>query len=148
MNQENQRRFFMMVALMVCVGAIGTIASGSLGKNIVYYLTPSELVAKGDDAIGANIRLAGVVVADSKEWNEESRELTFEVSDPESTVKVYNIGAPPQMFREGIGVVVEGTMDRDGVFRSEKLMVKHSNEYKAPEDGVAAEELYRTVEKL
>lgn len=148
MNPDTQRRLFLVVALIVCAVSLGAIASGSLGKNIVYYWQPTELYAQGDRAIGANIRLAGVVVAGSKQWNEETRELTFEVSDTQNTVKVFNVGAPPQMFREGIGVVVEGTMGRDGVFRSEKLMVKHSNEYRAPEAGVAAKELYETVEEL
>ena len=41
---------------------------------------------------------------------------------------------PPQMFREGIGVVVEGTVAKDGVFESHRLMVSHGNEYRAPGD--------------
>ena len=55
------------------------------------------------------------------------------------------------MFREGIGVVVEGTMVKSNegdVFKSERLMVKHSNEYKAPEDGADSKDLYKTVEGL
>ena len=55
------------------------------------------------------------------------------------------------MFREGIGVVVEGTMVKSsegGIVRSERLMVKHSNEYKAPEEGVDSKDLYKTVEGL
>jgi cytochrome c-type biogenesis protein CcmE len=42
---------------------------------------------------------------------------------------------PPQMFREGIGVVVEGTMTREGHFEGQRLMVSHGNEYRAPHDG-------------
>ena len=56
--------------------------------------------------------------------------------------------APPQMFREGIGVVVEGTMTKANVFESSRLMVKHSNEYKAPKEGATVEDLYQTVEAL
>ena len=55
------------------------------------------------------------------------------------------------MFREGIGVVVEGTMVRSAessYFASDRLMVKHSNEYKAPEEGVESKDLYKTVENL
>jgi cytochrome c-type biogenesis protein CcmE len=39
------------------------------------------------------------------------------------------------MFREGQGVVVEGKLNRDGVFEASTVMVKHSNEYRPPEDG-------------
>ena len=52
------------------------------------------------------------------------------------------------MFREGIGVLVEGTMVSEGYFKSDRLMVKHSNEYKAPEEGQEVKELYKTVENL
>jgi len=52
------------------------------------------------------------------------------------------------MFREGIGVVVEGTMTQGGVFKSSRLMVKHSNEYKAPKEGASVEDLYETVESM
>ena len=54
------------------------------------------------------------------------------------------------MFREGIGVVVEGTMvqtENGAIFESDRLMVKHSNEYKAPEEGTDPKTLYRTVEE-
>jgi cytochrome c-type biogenesis protein CcmE len=39
------------------------------------------------------------------------------------------------MFRDKIGVVVEGTYDKSGVFSSNRLMVNHSNEYRAPKEG-------------
>jgi len=89
-----------------------------------------------------------VVKAGSLDWNENSNELNFELSDGTSIIKVHASGAPPEMFREGIGVLVEGTMVQGGTFESDRLMVKHSNEYKAPEEGKSVEELYETVENL
>lgn len=53
----------------------------------------------------------------------------------QSLVHVKASGVPPQMFREGIGVVVEGTMTPEGHFAGNRLMVSHDNEYRAPEDG-------------
>jgi len=49
------------------------------------------------------------------------------------------------MFREGIGAVVEGRLGADGVFHSDKVMVKHDNEYKAPEGAQQAEDLYKNM---
>jgi cytochrome c-type biogenesis protein CcmE len=57
------------------------------------------------------------------------------VKDATDVVHVKSTGAPPQMFRENIGVVVEGTMVQGGYFRSDRLLVSHNNEYKAPEKG-------------
>ena len=50
-------------------------------------------------------------------------------------VSVISTETPPQMFREGIGVVVEGSYEKDNVFRSNRLMVNHDNNYRAPTDG-------------
>ena len=145
---EKKRRLFLVVSLLVAGSALGFIAFGNIGENLVYYWNPSEVLEQGQKAYGATIRLGGVVKAGSLDWNEDKNELNFEISDGTSTVKVHATGAPPQMFREGIGVLVEGTMVAGGTFESERLMVKHSNEYKAPEDGKDAKELYRTVENL
>ena len=59
-------------------------------------------------------------------------------------------GVPPQMFRENIGVVVEGTMTEAGHFESRRLMVSHSNEYRVPGDPAKADmkEVMKTTEGL
>ena len=77
--------------------------------------------------------------------------LEFDVIDrPGGSVHVVTHSVPPQMFREGIGVVVEGTMTPAGHFESRRLMVSHSNEYRVPEDPSKADakELMRTTEGL
>ena len=148
MSEQTQRRLFLGGALAAVVLSLGVIASGSIGEELIYYWDPTQLLAAGDKAIGADVRLAGVVVAGTKRWDEETQTLRFDVSDTLATVSVLSHGNPPQMFREGIGVVVEGTMIEGGLFESQRLMVKHSNEYRAPEDGIASQDLYNTVEEL
>jgi len=145
------RRVFLVVALLVAASALAFVGLGNIGDNLVYYWDVGQLQEAGDKAIGATIRLGGVVKDGSVDWKPEENHLEFIVTDGDREVPVECSGAPPQMFREGIGVVVEGTMTPAGVFTSERLMVKHSNEYKAPEEGMTAEErkeLYRTVEDL
>ncbi len=125
-------------ALVVLVAAFGYLMYGGVEENLVYFLTPSELVAKGDKAIDRPVRLGGQVVAGSVQWNADALDLRFKVTDGAKEVLVHSTGAPPQMFRAGIGVVVEGKHARSGVFESHSLMVKHSNEYRAPTPGEAA----------
>jgi len=60
--------------------------------------------------------------------------LEFDVTDGTATVHVVSRGVPPQLFRDRIGVVVEGTMTDRGSFESSRLMVSHDNKYRAPED--------------
>jgi cytochrome c-type biogenesis protein CcmE len=147
MNKK-KRRMALVLVLLFAMAAIGFVSMGNIGENLVYYWNTSELVAQGDKAFGADIRLGGVVKEGSLKWDESKNELEFEIGDGEHFVKVFAKGAPPQMFREGIGVLVEGTMVSEGFFKSNRLMVKHSNEYKAPEDGQEVKELYKTVENL
>ncbi len=145
------RKVFLVVALLVAASALGFIAFGNIGENLVYYWDVGQLKGAGDKAVGATIRLGGVVKEGTVDWKPDENHLQFIITDGAQEVPVECSGAPPQMFREGIGVVVEGTMTPAGTFTSERLMVKHSNEYRAPEEGMSADErkeLYRTVEDL
>jgi cytochrome c-type biogenesis protein CcmE len=145
---SNSRRLALIGSLVVAGAALAFVAFGNIGENLVYYWDPTQLVEAGDKSIGATIRLGGVVKDGTVDWNPDASELEFIVSDGAEEVAVHCSGAPPQMFREGIGVVVEGTMTKAGIFESSRLMVKHSNEYKAPEEGADVEDLYKTVEAL
>ena len=148
MTETKRRRVFLVGALVVAGTALSVIASGSIGENLVYYWDPTQLRTAGDDAVGPTIRLGGVVKEGTVQWKPDSTELHFYVESGEDSVEVHARAAPPAMFREGIGVVVEGTVNQAGVFESDRLMVKHSNEYRAPEEGAEMEDLYRTVEDL
>lgn len=152
MNAEdsNQRRaeirrhrLLALVALLVAAGAFGFLALGGLGKSLVYYWSPTELRAHGGDAHGATIRLGGLVAPGSIESGEGGLGLRFKMTDGQETVVVSTRAVPPAMFREGIGVVVEGSLQSDGTFITERLMIKHDNEYQAPGQGDE-----RTVKEL
>lgn len=145
-NNDRKRRPFLLVAVaIVALGAFGFMLAGGLDRNIVYFRTPSELLSQGTRAVDAPVRLGGQVVPGSVEWNAEAVDLRFRMTDGDSTVLVHSTGAPPQMFRDGIGVIVEGRLSHAGVFESKSLMVKHSNEYRAPAPGHKPEEMYKTL---
>ena len=127
-------RWFAIGALAVAVIAFVALTVGGIGENLVYYWGPSELEAAGDKAVGATIRLGGMVAEDSVVFGDGASGVTFDVTDYKATIHVRSNGVPPQMFREGIGVVVEGTMTPAGHFDCNRLMVSHGNEYSAPED--------------
>ena len=145
------RRWFAVGALGVAAAAFLAITAGGIGQNLVYYWGPTELRAAGDKAIGATIRLGGLVKKGTLVRQADGSTLEFDVIDrPGGSVHVVTHSVPPQMFREGIGVVVEGTMTPAGHFESRRLMVSHSNEYRAPDDPSKADtkELMRTTEGL
>jgi len=131
---SSRTKWIALGALAVAGVAFALLAVGGIGENLVYYWGPSELVGAGKKAYGATVRLGGQVVPGSIERGQGS-ELRFAVSDGKASVNVQTKTVPPQMFREGIGVVVEGTLRPDGRFESQRLMVSHGNEYRAPGDG-------------
>jgi len=137
-------------ALTVAGAALAFIALGNLGDNLVYYWSPSDMLAQGKNAYGPTIRLGGIVVPKSIEWNPGHTALGFKVADSQEpdakTVAVACEQIPPQMFREGIGVVVEGTYDSSNVFKSSRLMVNHSNEYRPPKPGEDRKEWQKSLE--
>ncbi|MEM6532017.1 MAG: cytochrome c maturation protein CcmE [Myxococcota bacterium] len=138
MSPNAKKQLLAVGAMLVAGGVLGYISLGDIGDNLVYYWEPQELLAKGEAGIGKPVRLGGVVKNGSVNYDEQTLDLRFGVGiAPEEggpTVLVNATGAPPQMFREGIGVVVEGKYDGK-TFNAERVLVKHSNEYRAPEDG-------------
>jgi cytochrome c-type biogenesis protein CcmE len=140
----NARRFA-IVALSVALLAFVLISAGGIGENLVYYWGPAEIHAAGPKAIGATIRLGGQVKPGSIVEKQGSA-LAFQVTDGSADVDVRSQGVPPQMFREGIGVVVEGTMTEAGYFESNRLMVSHDNEYRVPEEGYSREDMERLMQ--
>lgn len=133
-SDRRSRRLVAVLAIGLAAAAFAYLAMGDLGDNLVYYYSPSEILAQ-DDVVGAAVRLGGLVAADSVVTGSDGLDLEFMVTDGDSTVPVVARTVPPAMFREGIGVVLEGSLRADGVFETNRLMVKHDNEYRAPEDG-------------
>jgi cytochrome c-type biogenesis protein CcmE len=133
-RMRRKTRWFMVGAFAVAGIAFTVIAASGINKNLVYYWTPSDLHANGEKAYGATIRLGGMVAKGSIR-NAGGSAVEFDVKDATRIVHVKTTTVPPQMFRENIGVVVEGTMVKGGYFQSNRLMVSHNNEYKPPKEG-------------
>jgi cytochrome c-type biogenesis protein CcmE len=148
MSPQSRRRWMLIGALVVGASALGVIASGTMDDNLVYFWTPTELLENSNKARDVTVRLGGQVKADSKVWDQEARHLEFIVTDGTTDVPVVFNGDLPDMFRENIGVVVEGSLGGDGLFHSETLLVKHSNEYQAPEEGETDPEMLKSEETL
>jgi cytochrome c-type biogenesis protein CcmE len=146
MTDSMKKRLFGVAAITLALGALGAVSMSNMGESLVYYWSPTELAAAAN-AKDATVRLGGMVVAGSYRWDQATHVVEFDVTDMKTTVHVQNKGNPPQMFREGIGVVVEGRLGADGVFHSDTVMVSHDAEYKAPEEGENPADLYKNLPK-
>ena len=139
------KRAWVLGGATVILGVFAWLLVGGLEKNMVFFLTPRELLAKGTEGVGVPVRLGGQVKPGSVKWDAQALDLRFTVTDGGGEIQVRSTGAPPQMFRDGMGVIVEGRVGSGGVFEASNLMVKHSNEYRAPKPGEEAHEKYKTL---
>lgn len=122
------------VGILIIAAALGFLIYQGISNNVVYFIYPHELLAKGASADGHTFRLGGQVRPGTRQWDPTTQNLRFQIQDTKSAIPVISHGIPPEMFREGIGVVVEGTYSR-GVFQATNLMIKHSSTYQAPKPG-------------
>jgi len=145
-----RKKQLLAVGILAAAGAgLSLMSMGGIEQNLVYYWSPKDIHDRGEQAKSAVIRLGGVVCKQSLEWNPQTLQLHFKVGmDLDGngpTVAVFSSSAPPQMFREGIGVVVEGRYD-GALFTAERLMVKHSNEYHPPKEGEAPHDMMKSMQ--
>jgi cytochrome c-type biogenesis protein CcmE len=149
-SASGRRKSALAVGVVIILATFGFLLYGGIGNNVVFFLTPQELLSRGESAYDVPVRLGGLVQAGSVKWDAATLDLRFVVVDSggaSQSVNVHSRGAPPQMFRDGMGVVVEGRYHRNGVFESTNLMVKHSNEYRKPEHGERPQEMYKSLQK-
>jgi cytochrome c-type biogenesis protein CcmE len=109
--------------LAVAVGLVLYAMSGS----IVFFSSPTDIVEKHPGP-ATRIRLGGLVKPGSLERGADLR-VKFEVTDGKSDVPVRYQGVVPDLFREGQGVVAEGTLARDGTFDADTVLAKHDERY-------------------
>ncbi len=128
-----RRPWGILVLVAVVVVVIGFLAFSSIGNALVYYLTPTELLDRGEAAVGETVRLGGLVEAGSVSG--PATDLRFVLADRENGIEIHSTVAPTRSFREGSGAVVEGRLGADGVFEATNVIVKHDENYEVPGSG-------------
>ena len=133
MGAGRRRWLIASCVVVLCVGAISFLSMEKFG---VYFYTPAEAKKEAGAISQREIRVGGMVKQGSVVWDSSTLKLAFTITDLKGTeIAVKHRGAPPDMFKEGSGVVVEGRIDQSGsLLLSRKLMVKHSEEYKRAGD--------------
>lgn len=127
------RRWGLLLGVAVVIAVIAYVAFSSVGNALVYYVTPTELLARGEDAFGVTVRLGGLVKVGSVQG--EAPNLVFVLTDGTTEITVHTVSAPTRSFREGIGAVVEGVLGVDHGFEASQVIVRHDENYVAPTEG-------------
>jgi cytochrome c-type biogenesis protein CcmE len=124
---RKQRRLALIAAGVGVLGLAAALVLSALKDSIVFFNSPSDLAEK-HVAPGTRVRLGGLVVPGSIVRSQDLN-VRFEVSDGNRAVAVNYQGILPDLFREGQGVVTEGTLDPSGAFKADAVLAKHDENY-------------------
>ena len=127
------KRGRILFVLTIIGGSLIWVAAEGLSGNLVYYKTPTEILNQGSSQVGDRVRVGGLVVPGSVVA--EGGTVRFVITDGTTRLTVVNSGSVPALFRDGQGVVVEGTYESDGAFHSDTVLVKHNGVYRPPAPG-------------
>jgi cytochrome c-type biogenesis protein CcmE len=119
------------IALFAFLGVAGTLIYNNLGTNLNYYITPTEFKTQELDYTDKTLRMGAQVKMGTVKYNKETFDLSFIATDGNMEYPVHYKGAIPDLFKEGLGVIVEGKVV-NGTLEGTNLLVKHSEEYQAP----------------
>ena len=123
---RKQNRLAVIAGLAVVVALATTLVLVALRDQIVFFYSPSDVVAR-EVAAGTPMRLGGLVKDGS--WSRDGQDNSFVVTDGAEDIAARYTGILPDLFREGQGVVAEGSMGPDGTFIATNVLAKHDENY-------------------
>ena len=132
-----RKRLYLLLGSLGVLSVAATLVLSALNDNLVFFYSPSQ-VAEKHIAPERRFRLGGLVEAGSVKKN--GQEVRFTVTDTHKSVAVVYRGLLPDLFREGQGVVAEGSLGPDGVFVARDVLAKHDENYMPPEVAKAIKE--------
>jgi cytochrome c-type biogenesis protein CcmE len=135
MTLKQKRLALILGGLAILVAATALVLT-ALKDNLAFFFTPSQIKAN-EAPINRTFRLGGMVETGSVK--RDGVNVSFKVTDTAQVVTVAYAGILPDLFREGKGVVAQGRLDSDGVFRAKEVLAKHDENYMPPEAATAVE---------
>jgi cytochrome c-type biogenesis protein CcmE len=132
---------------VVALGVVTALVLSAFQENLVFFFTPSEVVANKAPQ-GRTFRIGGMVEKGSIKRQSDGVTVQFTVTDTAKTLPVVYKGSLPDLFREGKGVVAQGQLGADGVFRASEVLAKHDENYMPPEAKLAVEKAHEASKTL
>ena len=137
MRNAQRRLWITLAAAVVLVGA-GTLAMTAMSGAMVFFYSPS-MVADNPPAVGQRVRVGGLVL-DGSVVRPATGGADFTVTDGGGEIRISYPGSLPDLFREGQGIVAEGSFDAEGLFVADTVLAKHDETYMPPEVAAALRE--------
>ncbi len=137
--KPRHKRLALIAGGVASVALAAALVLNAFRSNLVFFFSPSQIAA-GEAPRDRSFRIGGMVVAGSLKRQPDGLTVHFTVTDTAETVPVVYRGILPDLFREGKGVVAQGRLNSDGVFRADEVLAKHDENYMPPEAAHALEQ--------
>jgi cytochrome c-type biogenesis protein CcmE len=129
--KPRQKRFAWIGAGVVVIAIAAALVLNAFQSNLVFFFTPTQ-VADREAPQGRPFRIGGLVENGSLVRDSNSLTVRFRVTDTAKTIPVVYTGLLPDLFKEGKGVVAQGTLAADGTFHASEVLAKHDENYMPP----------------
>jgi len=127
-----QQRMLIVALIVAGVGTATAFGLRAFQENLLYYYSPSQVMA-GDPPAGRKFRVGGLVVPGTVRRQEGRIDVSFDLTDNAERVTVNFAGILPDLFREGQGIIAHGKLDGQGTFVADEVLAKHDENYMPPE---------------
>ena len=130
--KPRHKRLALVAGGVVALGIAAALVLNAFQSNLVFFFSPTQ-VASGEAPRDRAFRIGGLVQEGSVQRSKENLTVNFVVTDTAKNIQVAYTGILPDLFREGKGVVAQGRIGPDGVFRATEVLAKHDENYMPPE---------------
>jgi cytochrome c-type biogenesis protein CcmE len=145
--KPRHKRLIAIAAGVALLGVAAALVLNAFQSNIVFFFSPSQIAA-GEAPRDRAFRVGGMVQVGSVKRSGQGLMVNFIVTDTAHSIQVSYSGLLPDLFREGKGVVAQGALGADGVFRASEVLAKHDENYMPPEAAHALEQAHKAGKTL
>jgi len=140
MKPRHRRFMWIGAGVLVLAAAVGLVLN-AFQSNLVFFFSPTDVVENRAPQ-GRAFRIGGLVEERSLTRASDGLTVRFNVTDTAKTIPVVYTGILPDLFKEGKGVVAQGKIGPDGVFRATEVLAKHDENYLPPEAAAAVDQAH------
>lgn len=130
--KARHKRIALIVGALAVLGLIAALILNAFQSNLVFFYSPTQ-VAAGEAPKNKTFRIGGMVKKESLKREADGVTVRFVVTDTDKEMTVAFKGILPDLFKEGKGVVAQGQIGEDGLFRANEVLAKHDENYMPPE---------------
>ena len=145
--KPRHKKLTIIIASVAALGLSATLVLDAFQSNLVFFFSPTQ-VAANEAPQGKSFRIGGLVEEGSVKRESDGVTVSFVVTDTAKVIPVLYTGILPDLFKEGKGVVAQGKLSADGVFRADEVLAKHEENYMPTEAAEALAQASKSQETL